>query len=880
MIEVSIFISSKMQELADERQMLFDFLPTLDNGIVQLKPWGFEKDAPASDKSIREVYLEALKNSALYIGIFWNEYGEWTIDEFDRAEEWNIPRHIYVKDVEANRRDPHLKAFLEKHQNVEGGITAKWFKTEDELKQALVHSINTWIYQHIVQRPGDLRARLFHTTDELHELPAYFVGREKELQESQDFLRGRGARLLLQGFGGEGKTALAAKIASDYLSEEATTSVLWLRLGSSSLDAAYEALAAPFEASQAMAKALGDDKQALMAELLQSKKVSLLVLDDAWDDAVLRSLSLAIPHDIPVLMTARYSYPVGIMIELSGLLSADAVDLLKTLSDTVDNEDKAYAICKKLGYLAFAIEVAGRTMHENQWSSSDMLQRLQSSHTLEMPYEYRQSGRESVAVLLEQSILSLRDEARKTFQALGAFFAPSITAELMALYQHPDTEELPIAAIQNTLDELRRRALVRYNPANDDAIAFYKVHDLAYSYAATQLSDKERTKALETCLTYTKRYNEPSRESFAALVPEIDNFMDAATFAMQQERYDDVMKFAGDLFVKSEVLSYRGYYRQAVDLLQQAVLAAKKVDKKQKQCDHLGNLGIVYRNLGQYHKSIDYLQQALMIAEEIGDIRAKGNRLGSLGNVYDDLGQHDKAIDYLQQALDIQNEIGNKRGQGTQLGNIGAVYASLGQYDKAIDYYQRAMAINQELGNRASERVNIGNLGGAYYALGQYDNSINYFQQSLAIAEEIGDIDGKGRALGNLGSVYERMGRYEQAIDYHEQALAIFQKIGDKSAIGSILGNLGNVYDDLGQYNKSSDLHKQALVIAKEIGDVQGEGYNLNNLGEVYDKLEDYDKAIDYFEQALLIRKELGNPRDIEETEKHLESVKQKRDGR
>ena len=80
--------------------MLFDFISTLDNNLVQFKPWVFEKDAPASNKTIREIYLDALKNSGLYIGLFGNEYDEYTIDEFDKVTEWNIPRHIYIKDVD------------------------------------------------------------------------------------------------------------------------------------------------------------------------------------------------------------------------------------------------------------------------------------------------------------------------------------------------------------------------------------------------------------------------------------------------------------------------------------------------------------------------------------------------------------------------------------------------------------------------------------------------------------------------------------------------------------------------------------------------------------------------------------------------------------
>src|SRR5689334_7879370 len=99
---LDVFISSKMVELKAERDALRDFIPSLNYGDIKLRAWLFEEYAPASSKPIREEYLEVLQNSALYLGLFWNLYGEWTIDEFDRATEWGMERHIYVKDVDAD----------------------------------------------------------------------------------------------------------------------------------------------------------------------------------------------------------------------------------------------------------------------------------------------------------------------------------------------------------------------------------------------------------------------------------------------------------------------------------------------------------------------------------------------------------------------------------------------------------------------------------------------------------------------------------------------------------------------------------------------------------------------------------------------------------
>src|SRR5688500_10760818 len=111
--KLKVFVSSKMQEMAEERKVLANLLPELSDSAIQLETWVFEANAHASSKSIRQVFLDALEQSGLYIGIFWNGYGEWTIDEFERAGERGIPRHVYVKNLEPEKRDPRLKKFLE-----------------------------------------------------------------------------------------------------------------------------------------------------------------------------------------------------------------------------------------------------------------------------------------------------------------------------------------------------------------------------------------------------------------------------------------------------------------------------------------------------------------------------------------------------------------------------------------------------------------------------------------------------------------------------------------------------------------------------------------------------------------------------------------------
>jgi tetratricopeptide (TPR) repeat protein len=56
-------------------------------------------------------------------------------------------------------------------------------------------------------------------------------------------------------------------------------------------------------------------------------------------------------------------------------------------------------------------------------------------------------------------------------------------------------------------------------------------------------------------------------------------------------------------------------------------------------------------------EAIEYHQQALAISRQIGDRRGEGNHLGNLGLAYRDLGDIPRARQYLSQALTIFEEI-------------------------------------------------------------------------------------------------------------------------------------------------------------------------------------------------------------------------------
>ena len=126
--KLRVFVSSSMSELSPEREFIKSALQE-----QQIDAWVYEEDAGARPGSIRSTFLEEVQHADVYLGIFWNKYGEYTIDEYEHAIASGKDCLIYEKRTDIEQRDPRLTSFLERINKVETGHTIRWYNTTEEL---------------------------------------------------------------------------------------------------------------------------------------------------------------------------------------------------------------------------------------------------------------------------------------------------------------------------------------------------------------------------------------------------------------------------------------------------------------------------------------------------------------------------------------------------------------------------------------------------------------------------------------------------------------------------------------------------------------------------------------------------------------------------
>src|SRR5712691_3834953 len=142
---LSLFISSKMQELADERRAVQAALDA-----YRMSGWIWEEDAGARPEPIRSTYLHEVEACDLYLGLFWLGYGPSTIEEFEHARTHHKPCLIYEKHLQVEKRDPALTAFLDRLQQVDApdGLTISRFQTPQQLASQIPRAVMPLLTTH------------------------------------------------------------------------------------------------------------------------------------------------------------------------------------------------------------------------------------------------------------------------------------------------------------------------------------------------------------------------------------------------------------------------------------------------------------------------------------------------------------------------------------------------------------------------------------------------------------------------------------------------------------------------------------------------------------------------------------------------------------
>jgi predicted ATPase/class 3 adenylate cyclase len=605
-------------------------------------------------------------------------------------------------------------------------------------------------------------------TNNLPAQPTPLVGRERELGEARDLLRGERVRLLtLTGTGGIGKTRLGLQVAAELL-DEFEDGVFFVELAP---------ITDPALVASAIAEVLGvveagdQPLEESLKDYLSSKE--LLLVSDNFEQvlgaAPLVGDLLSECPKLKVLATSRsvlrvygeQEYPVpplelpcpGRLPPIDRLSQYEAVRLFierakaakPDFSVTDANAPAVAEICARLDGLPLAIELAAARI--KLLTPSAMLERLGSRLKLlrggarDLPERQR-----TLRGTIEWSHALLEEGERVLFARLAVFAGGRTLAAIEAIC---DAEgDLPMDALEG-ISSLLDKSLLRQQEGPEGEPRFVMLETI-HEYAREMLQasgEAEEVRRLHA--EYFLALAEEAEPELSGadqlaylerLEAEHDNFRAALTWSLERAP-ETALRMAAAL---ARFWEKRSYFSEGSSWLEAAVRLSESVEAatadSATRAKLLSEAGTFAFFRTDFDHAIVLHGEALEFYRQVGDDSGVAFALMCLGAQHMEKGDHERAAPFLEEALALSRTIGDKRNTAGTLHNLGEVERQRGNYEQAKALGMESMALWREIKDDWKLSMVVGWVGLLEVWSGDVPGlAEGFLKEALALERELGN---------------------------------------------------------------------------------------------------------------------------------------------
>lgn len=648
--------------------------------------------------------------------------------------------------------------------------------------------------------PKPYSAILYNTPDNLQK-PNALLGRQEIVAQIESLLA-EGQHILLAGYSGVGKTAIAATLADQQI-RDGKGPVLWLEAKYDDLDSLFEGLVAPLGEQDVLSPLSGDAKIHKVKEILTAHRVGLVVLDNFQQAHLFRAVRQAMPAKLPLLITSWQNFiNIDHCLTIPALTAQAASDLVahhaanSALDYSIYQQDADLPeLCRQLHYHPLLLLIAGSQLKAFRRKPGYLLTRLDSVLTLEGLPELGEPNRPTMQRALEQMIEVFmsqkqiapydRKEKQQSLQTtrlllrtLGAFPEPSATATFLAAAVDKSVRE-----VEDALDEM-----VRWNLLTRRQESFYIMHDMIHHYARG-LYDKTKRPYPHHLVEAVAQYAQTQANTLEELHLNLPNILYAAMQASDENCLTIIA-----------TLALQGYQ-----------------DNRGHQLSYLKLLDRVLHFLAG--------RNATSTAQE--DTKQRHHLLCKRGNAHFDRGEYEQAAAMYQQALAYAY---NPDRQVISLALIGKSLAFHQSMEKAQSYFHQAY---KQARKEKNDLVLSFVLEQEAHAAGYNDDHVTARRvaaEQVSINEQLVEdnptseiYDRLFRSLTNLGTAERKLAQKSLAevIALHHRAEAIALKLQNDEMKAHAYWALTEAYHVLGDQEKVTGYLYDAYQLYTQQGKIR-----------------------------------------------------------
>lgn len=627
---------------------------------------------------------------------------------------------------------------------------------------------------------GSKRALILKTPQDVPSQTQKLIGRDQLLTDIKQSLEA-GEHILLHGFGGTGKTSVAATVSATWLKTH--PNALWLQAGHSNADALFDAVARALDSQQDLAQTT--NKSETIRQQLIEHKISLIILDDLWNSYALEHFKQGLPNHLPLIVTARERHPKLKRFDIGKLKRQDALTLVSHYAkqkQNKSNKTQLNKLCQLLGDHPFTLRIAGVTLATQNTSPQELYKQIKNNpHDLQIPTDYAQEGRESVTSLLSVTLNAMSDAAHEALLAMGTLPTSSCTPNLLA-HALRRTEN----QTENALAELQKRGSAeRVTEPGSDAVS-YRLHDLIYSFAKANKYLRNQT-VIRASIDLLKE----QKTNYDLLDTELNNLLSAAEIAKQDtpHQFIEIMK---DLVVGEAYFVARGHTQQSIQLLEDAVKEAQSLELIEDAHYLVSGLGNGYREtFGQLDKALEAYQEALNLAKTLNNTHRQVTLLNVIGAGKFEKGESDYD-DVLRSSYSLAKNAQDDLGLIHTLQIMGYISGVQEDYETSRKLTLESINVIHEIRKSKTTLSSEGdleqrlffsllNLGENEYKLGNNDAAIKIREKALKLAQAKNNLLWIAYAHHETGEMFHELNNKEHAIEHLKKALILYHQNGSQA---------------------------------------------------------------------------------------------------
>lgn len=728
--------------------------------------------------------------------------------------------------------------------------------------------------------------------------PGRPVGRDDMIKTVYAQLQSQEA-VLLHGASGNGKTALAAALATIFIQQGRR--VIWLNARTHPLPALLVQLGRALGVSDVTTSEQPIARIGALATALTDTR-PIVVLDNVEDALAAQQFIDKAADNLPVMILSEddLSGPWN-QIAVTPLQDTDAVVLFKQKSGIKDSthDIDIYGITKLLDYQPLAIALAARGMVAAKQTPADYFNNLKT---------VTQNSGDSTMAAIALNYRALRNVLQGVLLMLGATFKGKASVDLIA-----KISGVPEEGIQQAVTILTQLYLVqKYEVYGKE---YYELHPMVYEFAQAALAGQNQLATLQAKVhAETLQYAEDNTDTPENLAKEMDNFLVTAQWASDNGNRDTANKLVSILTDADDFVQDGGYVYELLALRNlgsgstsafpayapEPSLAADdeddafyEYDDDAYDYDDFDDDDEAYDDYDDEFVPRAYDDDFLSDDESIHDLPAPEDTI--LGTVDDDdfdtpdLGDINFSEGMDSQALrtdalkgidieQLRQALAQAKQQEDTL-RVVQIYKAIGKVQvgqdketEAIATYNELLDVYEDEGDEEGILDTLNMLGSLLTKTGNSQAAVMHATRGIQMAKSQADSITELQMYIIMGDARQDLGETQAAVESFQDGLELARKTDDRQHEAILLYKLGNAYLDNGDVDDAVHSLEQARELFKEQVRRNYEGRVLGALGSAHSERAQWSEAIGYHTSALYIAREVE---DRDEERLQLSSLAQ-----